>query len=313
VIELGFLPNALGRSLRSRRYKAIGVVVPSYTNPVFANSLAGIEVVARASDRMLLTAATDYAPERELAIVKGLMAQHLEGLILTVADCDRSPALDLLDRSGVPYVLVHNQPDGPGRHAVAVDNFRATQEVTSALLAAGHRRFAYVSGRFRSSDRARRRYAGCVAALAEAGLAPPALIELDYLGSAQDHRQCLSDLGGAGVMPTALLCSNDLLALSVMAAARDVGLSVPHDVSVVGFDGIAIGHMVTPTLATVDTPTEAMGSVAMHRLLRLVSGEHVRPDIELLPHHVRAGGTWASVTREAASGHAAATNIRQRR
>jgi DNA-binding LacI/PurR family transcriptional regulator len=90
-----------------------------------------------------------------------------------------------------------------------------------------------------------------------------------------------------------------LLALSVIAAVRDMGLFVPDDVSVVGFDGIAIGHMVTPVLATVDTPTEMMGSAAMNRLLRLIDGAPVPPGIELLPHRIRAGGTLAAAPRDA--------------
>jgi DNA-binding LacI/PurR family transcriptional regulator len=95
-------------------------------------------------------------------------------------------------------------------------------------------------------------------------------------------------------MPTALLCSNDLLALSVMSAVRGLGLDIPGDVSVVGFDGIAIGGLVTPALATVCTPTEAMGAAAMHRLLRLIAGDSLLPGIDLLPHRVRAGESWSS-------------------
>jgi DNA-binding LacI/PurR family transcriptional regulator len=299
VAKLGYFPDGHGRSLRVRRYRAIGVMVPSFTNPVFASSLAGIEATARAAGRMLLTAATDYAPERELAIIDGLLAQRPEGLVLTVADADRSAALDRLDHARVPYVLVHNQPAEP-RHAVAVDNFRACGDMTDAMVAAGHRRFAFLSGRFRTSDRVQRRFDGCADALARARLPAPALVELDYMGSAGDHRRDLAELLGRRDRPTALVCSNDLLALSAAAAVRALGLAVPDDVSVAGFDGISMGLLVTPSLATVETPTEAMGAAAMQRLLRLIAGEILAPATELFPYRLRPGGSCSTVS----SGHA---------
>jgi DNA-binding LacI/PurR family transcriptional regulator len=297
VTALGYFPDGHGRSLRLRHYRAIGVMVPSFTNPVFASSLAGIEATARAAGRMLLTAATDYAPERELSIIEGLLAQRPEGLVLTVADSDRSAALDRLDRARVPYVLVHNQPAEP-RHGVAVDNFRACGDITDALVAAGHRRFAFLSGRFRTSDRGRRRFDGCADALARAHLPPPVLVELDYMGSAGDHRRDLADLFGRRGRPTALVCSNDLLALSAAAAVRALGLTVPDDVSVVGFDGIAIGGLVTPSLATVETPTEAMGAAAMQRLLKLIAGETPAPALELFPYRLRSGGSCSAAPQD---------------
>ncbi|MDQ2079612.1 substrate-binding domain-containing protein [Xanthobacteraceae bacterium Astr-EGSB] len=302
VAELRFRPDVHGQSLRSRRYRAIGVVVPSYTNPVFANSLAGIESTARDAARMVFTAATDYAPERELAIVEGLLAQRPEGLLLTVADADRCEALDRLDRARVPYVLVHNHPADSRRHAVAVDNFGASRDITAALIAAGHCRFAYVSGSFRTTDRGRRRFDGCVAALAQAGLPPPALAELDYMGSPQDHRRDLTALLGGGETPTALVCSNDHLALSVAAAVRTLGFSVPDDISIAGFDGIAIARLMTPSLATVETPTQAMGAAAMQRLLRLIDGERPAATVELFPYQLRSGGTCSAAPSDQTGG-----------
>lgn len=294
VAELGFRPSSLGQSLRRQSSRAIGVVVPSFTNPVFAASVAGIEAVASDAGRPLLMASTNYDPTRELEVVEALLSQRVDGIALTVADARTSAALDRLERVGLPYVLLYNQPRTSQRPAVTVNNFAATAELTRYLIDLGHTRIAYLGGRFGTTDRSRMRFEGCVSALAQAGLSAPQLLELDYLDSIEDHAtvigQSLSRLGH----PTALLCSNDLLAISVIAALRALGLMVPEDVSVAGFDGIAIGRMLSPGLATVDTPTVEMGQRAMRRLLDMLSGTAPASSaVELLPYEFRPGGTLA--------------------
>jgi DNA-binding LacI/PurR family transcriptional regulator len=294
VCDLDFRPNALGQSLRKQRSRAIGVVVPSFTNPVFAASIAGIEAVARNTGRPVLLGSTDYDPGREIEVVEALLGQRVDGIALTVADAASSAALDRLERVGLPYVLLYNQPRTAQRPAVTVDNFAATAELTCYLIALGHTRIAYLGGRFGTTDRSRMRFEGCAAALRAAGVAPPQLLELDYLDSVEDHAtvigRSLSRLGN----PTALLCSNDLLAISVIAALRALGLQVPSDVSVAGFDGIAIGRMLSPGLATIDTPTVEMGERATRRLLDMLSGAApAGPVVELLPYEFRPGGTLA--------------------
>lgn len=303
ISDLGFKPNALGQSLRKQRSRAIGVVVPSFTNPVFAASVAGIEAVARQAGRPVLLSTTDYDESRENEVVEALLSQRIDALALTVADASRSKALDRLEREGVSYVLLYNQPRERPRPAVTVDNFEATAELTRHLIGLGHTRIAYIGGRFRTTDRSRLRFQGCEKALEDAGLRPPALLELDYLGSIEEHATVigreLSRLGN----PTALLCSNDLLAISVIAALRALGRSVPADVSVAGFDGIAIGRMMHPGLATIDTPTLEMGRRAMLRLLDILSGSApASPVVELLAYEFRPGGTLAPVPIEKAGG-----------
>lgn len=296
VADLGFRPNALGQSLRRQSSRAIGVVVPSFTNPVFAASVTGLEAVAREAGRPVLLASTGYDAAREDEIVEALLSQRVDAIALTVADASHSAALDRLERAGVPYVLLYNQPRSVPRPAVTVDNFAATAELTRHLISLGHSRIAYLGGRFGSTDRSRVRFEGCSAALTAADLPAPALLELDYLDGIEDHAtiigRALPKLGN----PTALLCSNDLLAISVIAALRALGLSVPCDMSVAGFDGIAIGRMLSPGLATIDTPTVEMGERAMRRLLDILSGAApVSNAVELLPYEFRPGGTLAPV------------------
>lgn len=292
VEELGFRPSEIGRSLKTLRARTLGVVIPTLTNPVFAASVAGMEAEARRRHHTLLLTATDYDAAREPEVVETLVAQSVAGLVLTVTDADDNPTLDRLDAEGIPYVLVYNEPRRAERAAVSVDNAAATFALAKTMIAAGHRRLVYVAGRFATSDRARTRYLGYLAAMSEAGLAAEPPLELDYLADPAGHGAALAGVFGAPGGPTAALCSNDLLALSVMAALRALGLRVPQDVSVAGFDGIALAGAAYPSLATVDTPTRRMGERAVEKIFEMLEGT-AGPTLERLPFELRPGGSLA--------------------
>lgn len=307
ISHLRYRPSDIGRSLKTRRTRVIGIVVPSLTNPVFASSVAGVEETARAHGRSVLLAATEYHAEREEDVIETLLAKKVEGLVLTVAAADGNPLLDRLDEAALPYVLLYNEPKHPRRIAFSVDNVAAARELTQRLIALGHRRVAFVAGRFRTSDRSLLRYQGCVAAMREAGLPAPAVAEVDYAGDRPGElHSVLSELRSA----TAFFCSNDLLAISVIAALRDLGRRVPSDASVVGFDGIAIGAMIDPKLATIEQPTRHMGEKAMETLLALCEGAPVQPGTRLLEYRFRPGASIAAAPAGRVGGsHAAVSAI----
>ncbi|PWC40339.1 LacI family DNA-binding transcriptional regulator [Azospirillum sp. TSO22-1] len=269
IEALGFRPNRLGRSLKAARTHTIGVLVPSLRNPVFADCVAGIQIACAVAGYSVLIASSDYDAERERAAVETFLSHQVEGLILTVADADDSRCLDALDEAEAPYVLVYNQPCGP-RPFVSVDNVAAARAMVERIVALGHRRVGMVAGRFLQSDRSRLRHEGYRAALADAGLPSGPLVEVDFadtrLAQHLAHHMTTAD------PPTALFGSNDMVALAVIRALRDLGLSVPDDVSVTGFDGVEIGALVSPSLATLVQPSRALGEAAFARLLDQLAG-----------------------------------------
>ncbi|GAB5469234.1 MAG: substrate-binding domain-containing protein [Rhodospirillales bacterium] len=291
VRELGFRFNEIGRSLQSRRSRTLGILVPTLSNPVFAAVIEGAQTAARARGYQLLLACANYRPEEEASAIETLLAKQVDGLLLTLSDADDSAELALLQRDALPFVLLFNQPSG-ALPAVTVDNRAAAQQVARTLLAAGHRDVAYVAGRFRSSDRSVRRYEGFAEAYRQAGAAVPSLVEVDY-GSI-DHRAALAALLTKRPGTTALFCSNDMLALAVAGALRRLGKRVPDDISLVGFDGIAVAALVSPSLATVVTPSHAMGARAADRLVEAIEGDR-QPSAEslLLPFEFRPGESLA--------------------
>jgi DNA-binding LacI/PurR family transcriptional regulator len=258
--ELGFRPNPAGRALKTARSRVIGVMVPSLRNPVFADALAGVERAAKAAGYGVIVASCGYEPERETEIVESLIAQRVDGLILTVADAAAADALTRLAHAGMPYALLYNEISRVGGTAVGIDNAAAARIAAKALIEAGHRRLAIVAGDFAASDRQILRREGFLAAAAAAGLEPPVVVSTGF--SATQLGPVFAQLFQASTRPTGLFCATDMLAFKAIRELRDLGLAVPHDVSVVGFDGIGIGEWVSPSLATIVQPNCEMGETA---------------------------------------------------
>lgn len=285
----GFRPNRVGRSLRSGSTRTIGLVLPTLSNPVFAECFEGAEQCARESGYSVMLTVAGYDPDREAEAVQALIDHQVEGLILTVADAARSTLPDTLHKARMPYVLVYNESS---RHPYAsVDNRRAAADMVQHLAECGHRRIAFLTGPLTASDRARRRLHGARAQARKLGMEEVAHWAMPaHTGADAAQLQALLRDGPA---PTALFCSNDLLAASVIAALLTLGLRVPQDISVCGFDGMDFGALMTPPLTTVRQPSREIGRAASANLLGQIQG--VTPRSDRLLHGVITGGTVAAV------------------
>ncbi|TDR93054.1 substrate-binding domain-containing protein [Enterovirga rhinocerotis] len=275
ALELGF---PLVRAFPETR-TVISILIPSLTNPVFAAAVAGIEQRARSAGMFTILGQTNYDPRQEEEIAATLIAERPVGMIMTVCDPATSVALSRLRTAGLPVVTIYNEGTPEGVAAVQVDNHGAMRAMTDELLNLGHRRILFLAGRFNSSDRAARRYAGFRDAMQAAGLEPAPAIEVDFIDATRDID--LTEVL-AQWQPTAIMASNDLLAVTVMASLRRAGLSVPDDISVTGFDGIDFAGHIHPRLHTVRQPSQVMGGLAASLLLDIAAGhkapQQLRPD-----------------------------------
>ena len=282
--ELGYRPATSTARGTSRSSPVVGVLVPSVTNPVFAASLAGIQHRMHAAGHGVLIAQSNYDPSLEAKAVSALLEQRPTGLILTLCNAQTS---EVLSAALPPTVLLNNLPVPRFAAAVTVDNHRAGREITRHVLQSGHARILCVSGHFASSDRARLRYEGYSAAMKETGLAPLESLEIRFVDG-YEHLELTTAIERH--RPTAIIASNDLLALGVISALRREGLSVPGDVSVAGFDGIAIGRLMSPSLTTMTMPDGDMGVAAAAMLLDIAENasqsRHLR-----LGHRLYVGET----------------------
>lgn len=259
--RLGYRPNASAQTLRTQRSKVLGVVLPTLLNPVFAECLDGIASAAAEAAYSIIPVTTDYLVAEEERAALHLLGRGVDGMVLVVSDPGSSPALKRLRAAGLPYVLAYNRH--PRHPCVSVDGEAAVADVVRRLCALGHRRIAMVSGEFAASDRSRQRYRGFVRGMQECELPPGEPIEVPFIEAAVPRLAELLRPPGA---PTALVCSNDLLAIRALRAAHVAGRQVPRDVSVVGFDGIAIGCDITPMLSTVVQPNRDLGRSAVRLL-----------------------------------------------
>ena len=287
---LGYSPNATARTLRTRRSRTLGVVLPTLLNPVFAECLEGIAARAHQSGYAIVPLFSHYQRTHEADAIGQLLAHTVDGVILTVANAARSASLARLQDHALPYVLAYNRH--PHQPCVSVDG-----EAACAWLAdLGHRRIAMVSGTLNASDRARQRYRGFQRAADSRPRIRAELIEVPFMQAALP---ALTDRLVRPDRPSALVCSNDLLAVRCLRAAALAGLRVPQDLSVVGFDGITLGEDLSPQLSTVVQPNRAIGQTCVDWLLAALR-ERVAPsasDSHSLAYGIRAGESCARPAR----------------
>jgi LacI family repressor for deo operon, udp, cdd, tsx, nupC, and nupG len=288
--QSGFRPNRLGSSLRSGNTRTIGLVLPTLCNPVFAECFEGAERHARENGYSVMVSTTGYDPATEAVAVQSLIDHQVEGLVLTVADASQSTLLPALAKQGVPYVLAYNE--SPAHPFVSVDNTAAARNMVQSLAEQGHRNIAIVTGPLTASDRAQRRLEGARAQARQMGL--PTLLHLSMPSHTAADSGVLQSALRAPQAPTALFCSNDLLATSIISVLQTLGLKVPADISVCGFDGMSFAALMVPALTTIEQPSRSIGARACANLLARLRGE---PAASLtLPHRLVPGGTVAAAS-----------------
>jgi len=269
--EMGYSPDSLARSLVTRQTRTVGVVVTTIADPFIAEVVQGIEATAQDHGYTVILCSSGLVPEREIAAVETLRSKRVDGVIVTSS---RIGALYLehLERIGVPIVLINNLNEDSGRYTftVTVDNRRGGYIATKHLISLGHRRIAYVTAPAdHSSDLDR--LTGYQQALGEAGLESAPVLIVPGNGRSDGGERAMERLAGLRPLPSAVFCYNDMTAVGLMTAARRVGLSVPQDLAVVGFDDIPFARYCHPPLTTIAQPKIDMGQLAMKMALSLMT------------------------------------------
>ncbi len=280
--RLGYVPNPLARSLKTNRTLSLGAVVPDIANPLFPPILRGIEDVATASGYNLLIANTDNEAAREQEQVASLRARQVDGLILASARLE-DPVVSTLVADGVPVVLVNRvEPDLP-ISSVAGDDSTGIRQVVDHLVGLGHRHIAHIAGPLSTSTGSIRARA-FRQEVAEVGLDPadcPVLEASGYL--VEEGHRCLAELLRQHPGTTAVVAANDMLAIGCYDALRELGLSCPRDVSIVGFNDMPFVDKVSPPLTTVHLRLYDTGAEAARLMLELLKDRSLPPKSVILP------------------------------
>ncbi len=282
IRKLGYVRHGAARALASSRSYTIGAVIPTLESAIFATGVNAIENRLVQDRFTLLLAVTNYDLEHEYNQVQALIERGVDGMIL-VGQEHSADTIRLLQRQNCPFVTTWTYSAGSAHPCVGFDNFKASQMIAEYLLELGHTRIGMIAGITAGNDRARERIDGVKSALQTRGLAlsPQCLIEKPY--EVREGRDAFRALmaPGAATRPTAIFCGNDVLAIGAILEAQHMGLNVPKDVSIVGFDDLPLAEHLTPGLTTVHVPSRRMGETAAQYILDCIAGNESAIRLEL--------------------------------
>ena len=274
--ELGFIPNGSARQLRAGRSRCLGLVVLDVTNPFFTEVARGVEDYAQAAGYAVILCNSDEADDKERRYLRVLEEQRVRGILITPVH-GRAPELRRIRDRGTPVVLL-DRPGSAGQCSVAVDDRRGGEIAVSHLLDLGHRSIALVNGPVAIRQCADR-HRGAVRAVERAGLDPAAVLTEVTVptmnaraGAAAADELLSADRRDA--RPTAVFCTNDMLALGLLRRLGQAGVTVPGDLAVVGYDDIEFAADAAVPLTSVRQPKYQLGRAAAELLL----DEADRPD-----------------------------------
>lgn len=269
IESLGYVPDLNARALASRRADVIGAIVPTLENAIFAEGIEAMQAWLNKRNITLLVASSNYDPDQEYQQVQRLIAHGVAGLLLIGTE-RHDKTRQLIEARKVPYCLSwcfrhdHNEPQ------IGFDNYAAGAAMAEEIVKRGHRKIGVLSGIRRWNDRATDRVQGALDYFAAQGLnmATDQLIEVpfNHVLAADAFKQLLENRPEI----TCVFCANDVLAAGALRQAHSLGISVPSQLSITGFDDIALAQVVTPSLSTVRLRHKHMGELAGERLLAAV-------------------------------------------
>jgi LacI family gluconate utilization system Gnt-I transcriptional repressor len=285
--QLGYIPNRAPDLLSKSTSRSIGVLVPSLTNQVFADVLVGVEAITEPAGYHLMLSHYAYSEQLEERSLASLLSYNVDAVILS--DSRHTPrSRRMLETAGIPCVEIMDSLTAPIHDAVGFDNIAAARDMVSEMIRRGRRRIVYLAVRL--DERTRQREQGYREAMEAHGLAPLTL----------QRTQRSSYSVGAALMAEVLVehhdvdglfCTNDDVAVGAYFECLRRGVAVPQRIAIAGFHGHDVGQVMSPRLASVVTPREAIGRQAAQLLLAHIQGEVSEERIIDLGYRIEIGET----------------------
>jgi LacI family transcriptional regulator len=270
VVELGYVPNALARHLRSKRTRTVALVLSDLTNPFFTTIARGVEDVAAAHDFAVMFCNTDESESEEIEYLRMLIQRQIDGVLLVPAS-NSGTSVRLLRSHRVPVVVVDRRIQSPLVDEVRSDSETGAYQLVRHLIDLGHRRIAMLTGR-RNISTSADRVGGYQRALNEAGIVFDDRLVL-YEGFGVDGGVSMArQLLDLSPQPTALFAANNFIAFGAIRALREAGKHVPDDMSLVAFDDLPEDWLVDPFLTVVNQRAYEMGRSAAELMLERLAG-----------------------------------------
>ncbi|SDO17789.1 transcriptional regulator, LacI family [Vreelandella arcis] len=285
--QIGYIPNRAPDLLSRATSHSIGVLVPSLTNQVFADVILGIEALTEPAGYHLMLSHYGYSPELEERSLASLLSYNVDGVILS-DQYHTARSLRMLETAGIPIVEIMDTHCPPLQQVVGYDNVSAAFDMVSEMIRRGRRQVIYLAVRL--DERTRQREQGYRDAMQAHGLPPVTLYSSQrssYTVGAALLEQIMSDY------PTAdgIFCTNDDVAVGAYFECQRRGITVPEQMAIAGFHGHDVGQAMTPRLASVITPRQAIGKAAAEALLARIDGRPIERKVIDLGYAIETGKT----------------------
>jgi LacI family transcriptional regulator len=281
IRKLDYQPNGLARNLSRGTSRMIGLVIPEISNPFFASLASAVEDVAFGAGHGVLLCNTHNDPERELSYLRLLRTRQIDGIVYLTSQADNPELITTLARDE-RVVLVDEDVAGVSAPRVFCENRAGGYIATRHLLEHGHVRVAFIGGPKKLLS-SRERYAGFESALTESRITRRSRLVRFGPYTADFGREAANELLTGKSPPTAIFAASDYVAVGVLNAAQSLGLSIPNDLSLVGFDDMPFASLLSPPLTTIRQPIRELGEAGANFLFQLINGQMEEPPELRLP------------------------------
>jgi LacI family transcriptional regulator len=272
IKELDFRPNRIAASLSSRKTSNIGLVVPDIASPYYADLIKGISDALEASGYNIFLCGSNDNLEKENKIINDLLSLWIDGIII-VPVYERSSDIDLINNIKIPTVLVNREIQGLNRDLCVFNNFKGAFDATKYLIDNNHKKIITLAGPQHSRS-FEDRLLGWKEAIQEYGLYRNEHIFISDYSVESGYKSMEKALSQIKEID-AVFASSDLIALGAMNAIKEKHLSIPEDISIIGFGDIYLSKYLEPALTTIKRPFYNIGKTAVSMLMEKISGNHL--------------------------------------
>lgn len=275
--ECGYIYHAGAADLLKKRTHIIGLILPSVLSSVFASTILAVQKAANELGMSLLLGCSEFTPQKESDILHQFLARRVAGIIMIGYYWQNEAQILNLHKNGVPTVVIWDSPRNAKLCQIGFDNARAAAQATQYLIDMGHKRIAMISGPRNQAGRVEERISGFLETLRKNGLEDGDELVASCEPSIASGEQYALDMLSSPRRPTAIFAASDMMAIGALSAAKSLGLRVPADLSVVGFDNIDFSAHTNPPLTTVAVPEGEMSIMAARMIKQLINNEITPP------------------------------------
>ncbi|MBS6187789.1 MAG: gluconate operon transcriptional repressor GntR [Haemophilus parainfluenzae] len=285
IEQFGYIPNRAPEILSNAKSKAIGVLLPSLTNHVFADVLKGIEQVADIAGYQTMLAHYGYSVKKEEERIESLLSYNVDGLILS-ENYHSLRTLKMIEIANIPVIEIMDSSQAGIQQVIGFDNVAAAQAMVETMIQRGYKNIVYFTARM--DKRTQLKMQGYEQAMKKYGLEPYNLITeaaSSFTLGGKQLRKILEERPETN----GVFCTNDDLAIGALFECQRLGIAVPQQIAIAGFHGHDVGFSVTPQLATVMTPRLEIGKLAAQELLARLNDEPLKEKIIDLGFKIHLG------------------------